>query len=191
MGFKTSCYEKQKTVAEVLARVKKFISVEPTGDGNGFAPATQEEISELYEIIRDLASMRWSGDADGDLPIRPPALHDWKRFEASFWFPIPQSNLGTNDPAVELERWRAMFSNLQLAAHIIERELRSADTSVIDHVRAALASKDEKPLEAAELRARLVIVEQELARERQENAGVNARINTLMAKNRELRRKAK
>lgn len=61
--------ERAQGMASFLGRLNTFFSTFVEGDGDDFAPVSNDDLSELYGIFRDIVELKWGGDADGDLPI--------------------------------------------------------------------------------------------------------------------------
>lgn len=55
--------------AAFLGELKTFLDARVEGDGDGWAPVTQEDYSALHDLIFRLIALKWGTDADGDLPI--------------------------------------------------------------------------------------------------------------------------
>lgn len=56
-------------LAVFLKNLQDFLAERVEGDGDNWAPVSNEDQEKLYEIFKDVIALKWGTDADGDLPI--------------------------------------------------------------------------------------------------------------------------
>lgn len=56
-------------LASLLKDLEAFLAVRVEGDGDGWAPVSDEDEESLYDIFKQIIALKWGTDADGDLPI--------------------------------------------------------------------------------------------------------------------------
>ena len=78
---------------EIHTRLNKFLEVQKLSDG-GYAEVSNEEFSELSELINDIIHLKYEMDCDGDIPIEF-ALTDRNKYERSRFFPMPYTHNAT------------------------------------------------------------------------------------------------
>jgi hypothetical protein len=56
-------------LAALLKTLQDFLGERVNGDGDGWAPVSEDDEGKLYEIFKEVIALKWGTDADGDLPI--------------------------------------------------------------------------------------------------------------------------
>jgi len=75
----------QNSPAELL---KEFLSEHRESKDSGFAPVTEQDMQQLYELMHAIVTAKWSPDCDGDRPINFDII-DRTRFEPMHWAKTP------------------------------------------------------------------------------------------------------
>lgn len=56
-------------IPAIYAKIEEFLAERVLSSNDGFAPVGDDDLELLYDIVIDLISAKWQGDADGDAPV--------------------------------------------------------------------------------------------------------------------------
>jgi len=98
--------------------IDRFLAEKRKSDG-GYAPVTEQDWSQLNEIIDTLVMLKWSPDPDGDWPI------DWKlidrtQYEPMHYHPVPYDH----KTVAKLERLSTVAMNATIATDELNTSIR-------------------------------------------------------------------
>ena len=74
--------------ATLYARIGKWLDEERMSDGGGWAPCSENDLVELYEIIYEMVALKFQRDADGDLPVQAIVINRTK-YQCMYWMRVP------------------------------------------------------------------------------------------------------
>jgi hypothetical protein len=122
--------------ARIHFLIDKFLEKKtPCSRGGGWAPVTQEELEQFYEIIGKLVETKYQADADGDHPIEY-ILIDRNGFEGLPFRPMPyapRAAKATTSEDVLQEAWR--FETAQLNVELAMEQFRNAIRPVREFIK--------------------------------------------------------
>lgn len=63
----------------LLERISEFLSEKHKSKDDGYAPVSQEDYFDLYDIFEKLIEAKWGPDADGDYPVETLIINRHER----------------------------------------------------------------------------------------------------------------
>ncbi len=70
--------------AVLKARINGFLEPRSESDGGGWAPVSEDDIENLYDIAERLEELKYGADADGDRPIQYNFVDRTKYYSSSY-----------------------------------------------------------------------------------------------------------
>lgn len=138
-------YHFPKTEEEIEAlcdRLRAFLSTPSFSDGGGWAPASNDDLTEFRYILDEIVEAKWQRDCDGDLSVQVMTT-DRNRYEGIPCVLVPYLSKGLFDEPTRqqvVNHVLARLTNAQIATDHLRTTIELLRSGYLDK---ALAAENE------------------------------------------------
>lgn len=131
----------EEEIEALCDRLRAFLSTPSFSDGGGWAPASDDDLTEFRDILDEIIGAKWQRDCDGDLPVQVMTT-DRNRYEGIACVLVPYLSKEFHEVPVRqtvVNHVMAQLTNAQIATDHLRTTFELLRSGYLDE---ALTAED-------------------------------------------------